>query len=159
MLQAMAFGGTLGDSLFRNALAASPFLQQQYAYNDVVPSQSYHAFASAAGCLGPSGFSQNNTSDAIFWCLVNKDTITLQSASATVSASSRYGTWAFVPVTDGSFVQQLPSQQLLKKQVNGNSILVGVGHHFYYERQPAESGWLTCSRTTQMKGLCLHRKI
>ena len=128
MLQAMAFGGTLGDSLFSNGIAASPFLQQQYQYNDSVPSQSYYAFASAAGCLGPSVLTQNSTNDAIFYCLVNKDTTTLQSASATVSGSSRYGTWAFVPVTDGSFVQQLPSQQLLKKQVNGNSILVGVGH-------------------------------
>ena len=130
MLQAMAFGGTLGDSLFSNALAASPFLQQQYRYNDVVPSQKYYAFASAAGCLAPSVLPQYNTSDSIFECLVKKDTVTLQNASAAVSGSSRYGTWAFVPVTDGSFVQQLPSQQLLKMQVNGNSILVGVGSHF-----------------------------
>ncbi|KAM0803758.1 carboxylesterase type B [Usnea florida] len=125
MLQAMAFGGTLGDSLFINALAASPFLQQQYRYDDAVPSQKYYAFASAAGCLAPSVLPQYNTSDSIFQCLVTKDTITLQNASATVSGVSRYGTWAFVPVTDGLFVQQLPSQQLLKMQVNGNSILVG----------------------------------
>ena len=137
MLQAMAFGGTLGDSLFTNALAASPYLPQQYRYDDVVPSQKYYAFASAAGCLAPSESPQNITSDSIFRCLVKKDTITLQNASATVSGSSRYGTWAFVPVTDGSFVQQLPSQQLLKMQVNGNSILVGVGSHFPYRRLSA----------------------
>ena len=131
MLLAMAFGGTLGDSLFNNAIAASPFLPQQYGYNDSVPSQKYNAFASVAGCVGPSVLPQDSTGDAIFECLVNKDTTTLQIASATVSGSSRYGTWAFVPVTDGSFVQQLPSRQLSKMQVNGNSILVGVGHQVH----------------------------
>ena len=152
MLQAMAFGGTLGDSLFSNALAASPFLQQQYEYNDSEPLQKYHDFASAAGCLEPSVPPQNSTSDAIFECLVEKDSISLQQASAAVSGSSRYGTWAFVPVTDGSFVRQLPSQQLRKMRVNGNSILVGVGGHFYYQRLPAESGRLTFSQNNANEG-------
>ena len=125
----MAFGGELGESLFSNAIAASPFLPQQYGYKDFVPSQSYYAFASAAGCFGPPALPQNILNNSIFACLVSKDTSTLQNASASVSGSSRYGTWAFLPVTDGRFVQQLPSQQLLKKQVNGNAILVGVGHH------------------------------
>lgn len=89
-----------------------------------MPSQSYYAFAHAAGCLG--GLAQNNFNNSIFKCLVNKDTKTLQEASAHVSASSNYGTWGFRPVTDGVFIQQLPSQQLLKKQVNGRHILSGV---------------------------------
>lgn len=125
MLQTMAFGGILGDSLFNNAIAASPFLPQQYGYKDFVPSQSYYAFASAVGCFGPPALPQNNVSSSVFDCLVSKDTVTLQNASATISGSSRFGTWIFLPVTDGVFIQQLPSQQLLKKQVNGNSILVG----------------------------------
>ena len=33
--------------------------------------------------------------------------------------------WGFLPVTDGYFVQQLPSQQLLQKKVNGQRLLVG----------------------------------
>ena len=131
MLQAMAFGGTLGDSLFRNGIAASPFLPQQYGYKDSVPSQSYDAFASAVGCLGPLALPQSNSSNSTFECLVSKDTVMLQNASAIISGSGRYGTWAFLPVTDGVFIQQLPSQQLLKNQVNGNSILVGVGCHLY----------------------------
>jgi carboxylesterase type B len=36
-----------------------------------------------------------------------------------------FGTWAFLPVTDGSLVQSLPSSQLLEKRVNGRSLLVG----------------------------------
>ncbi|KAF6240138.1 hypothetical protein HO173_001748 [Letharia columbiana] len=125
MLQSMAYGGYLGDSLFSNVIAASPYLPMQYGYADFVPSQSYYAFASAVGCFGPPALPQSNTSGSIFQCLVGKDTETLQNASATISGSSRHGTWAFLPVTDHVFIQQLPSQQLLKKQVNGNRILVG----------------------------------
>ena len=129
MLQTMASGGVLGESLFRNAIAASPYLPQQYGFKDLVPSQFYYAFASAAGCVGSVMVPSNESSSSIFDCLVRKDTTTLQYASATISGSSRYGTWAFAPVTDGVFIQQLPSQQLLKKEVNGKSILVGVSHY------------------------------
>lgn len=159
MLQAMAFGGTLGGSLFSNAIAASPFLPQQYGYKDFVPSQLYYAFASAVGCFGPLALPLGNSSSSVFECLVNKDTETLQNASAAISGSSRYGTWAFLPVTDGIFIQQLPSQQLLKKQVNGDSILVGVGHYLYLETLAEVSMWLISSRITQTKGHNSRRKI
>ena len=159
MLQTMAFGGSLGESLFSNAIAASPFLPQQYGYKDFVPSQSYYAFASAAGCFGPPAPPFNNFNNSIFACLVSKDTATLQYASASVSGSSRYGTWAFLPVTDGVFVQQLPSQQLLKKKVNGKSILVGVGHPFRCEKLVEVLEWLRYSRTTRMKGQVSHRRM
>ncbi|KAL6720083.1 hypothetical protein ACLMJK_002004 [Lecanora helva] len=125
MLQSMAFGGYLGDSLFSNVIAASPYLPQQFKYSDFVPSQSYYAFASAVGCFGPPALPQGNISASIFQCLVGKDTETLQNASATISGSSRFGTWGFLPVTDGVYIQQLPSQQLLQKQVNGVRMLVG----------------------------------
>jgi len=68
----------------------------------------------------------NITTTSIFHCLTTKDTVTLQNASAVVSGSGRFGTWGFLPVTDGTYIQQLPSQQLLKKQVNGANALVGV---------------------------------
>lgn len=158
MLQTMAFGGILGESLFSKAIAASPYLPQQYGYKDFVPSQSYYAFASAVGCFGPPALPQNNVSDSIFDCLVSKDTATLQNASATISGSSRFGTWVFLPVTDGVFIQQLPSQQLLKKQVNGNAILVGVGHHLHHGKLADVSGWLIHPRTMQTKGQPSHRR-
>ncbi len=106
------------------AIAASPYLPMQYGYADFVPSQSYYAFAQAAGCFDDRAF--GNASTTIFQCLVGKDTMILQNASSFVSASGTYGTWGFLPVTDGAFIQQLPSQQLLKKQVNGVRILSGV---------------------------------
>ncbi|KAL8792233.1 MAG: hypothetical protein Q9195_005189 [Heterodermia aff. obscurata] len=121
MLQVLAFGGNLGTSLFHQGIAASPYLPQQWNYGDFVPSQSYYSFAEAVGCFP----AHSNASASIFQCLVGKDTNTLQNASALVSGSGRYETWGFLPVTDGSYIQQLPSQQLLKKQVNGENILVG----------------------------------
>ncbi|KAL8825770.1 MAG: hypothetical protein Q9191_004216, partial [Dirinaria sp. TL-2023a] len=124
MLQTMAFGGELGNSLFSQGISASPYLPQQWSYADFVPTQSYYAFASAVGCF--NGEPQSNiTSTSIFQCLVSKDTVTLQNASAVVSGSGRFGTWGFLPVTDYKYIQQLPSQQLLKKQVNGVNLLVG----------------------------------
>ncbi|KAI9692714.1 MAG: hypothetical protein M1820_009419 [Bogoriella megaspora] len=126
MLQDMAYGGTQGVSLFANTIAASPYLPMQYGYADWIPSQSYYAFASAAGCFNylPYGSNSSNVT-TIFDCLVSKDTQTLQAANYRISASGRFGTWAFLPVTDGAFVQQLPSQQLLRKQLNGIRVLSG----------------------------------
>ena len=144
MLHTMAYGGSLGNSLFNNvslfnltlfrkhtdiciqAAISSPYLPGQYGFADSVPSQAYHALAQAVGCL-PKNSSQGSRFDSIFQCLVSTDTITLQNASAYVNVEARYGTWAFLPVTDGTFVQQLPSQQLLKnKRINGAKLLIGV---------------------------------
>ena len=108
----------------RQLIAASPYLPMQYGYADFVPSQSYYAFASKAGCFDDMAF--GNMTGTIFECLISKDSATLQIASSEISSSGAYGTWGFLPVTDGKFVQQLPSQQLLKNQVNGARALVGV---------------------------------
>ena len=124
MLQAMAFGGTIGEELFTNAIAASPFLPMQYGYKDWVPSQAYYAFASAAGCLQTTAY--GSTPNTIFECLIAQDTAVLQNASFNVSASGVYGTWGFLPVTDGVFIQDVPSHQLLQKRLNGKNLLVGV---------------------------------
>lgn len=124
MLQTMAFGGSIGDTLFTNAIAASPYLPMQYGYKDWVPSQSYYAFAAEAGCLQTTAYGGSPTT--IFECLIMQDTMVLQNASFNVSASGTYGTWGFLPVTDGVFIQDVPSQQLLQKRVNGKNMLVGV---------------------------------
>ena len=123
MLQDMAYGGSLGDQVFVNTIAASPYLPMQYGYKDWIPSQSYYAFAGQAGCTDTNAYGQS--SQTIFQCLVEKDTDTLMNASATISQSGTYGTWGFLPVTDGVFVQQTPSQQLLKKKINGKNALIG----------------------------------
>ena len=98
------------------------YVAKQYKYNDLVPTQHYQAFAKAAGCSSSS----STTDLTVFNCLVNADTAILQNASATVSVSGEFGTFAFLPVTDGNFIQAAPSLQLLKKAVSGKRLLVGV---------------------------------
>lgn len=47
------------------------------------------------------------------------------SAGANVSQSGTWGTWAFLPVTDGKFIQERPSKQLGEGRVNGVNHLAG----------------------------------
>ena len=125
MLQTMAYGGSLGTTLFQNAFPSSPYLPMQYGYADWVPSQSYYAFALAAGCWGGAAYGYETTSKTIFDCLITKDTDTLQNASFSVSASANYGVWGFLPVTDGVFIQDRPSKQLGEGKVNGIRLFGG----------------------------------
>ena len=122
MLQAMAYGGTDGTKYFQNAIVASPYLPMQWDYNDFMPTQSYYLFAQAAGCLNQALDTVNST---IFECLQAKDSISLQNASAYVTGSGKFGTWSFLPVTDGNFLQKRPSEQLLAGDVNGERMLSG----------------------------------
>ncbi|KAJ5657956.1 uncharacterized protein N7484_001605 [Penicillium longicatenatum] len=120
MLQAMGYGGR-EDHLFNNIIAASPYTPAMYHYDDEVPTIHYLHFAARAGCHDGKLISES----AIFDCLVNADTETLQYASANVSVSGSWGTWAFQPVIDGEFIQELPTTQLLKTKVSGKRILSG----------------------------------
>ncbi|KAF7888949.1 hypothetical protein EAF00_009249 [Botryotinia globosa] len=117
MLQSMAFGGSLGTSLFNNGIVASPYLPMQYDYDGLLPEESYGKFVEAVGCGKGNG--------SAFDCLIGADTIALQNASAYISASVDYGQWAFLPVTDGEFIVKRPSQQLLAGEVNGVRMLSG----------------------------------
>lgn len=126
MMLAMANDGRDGTSLFNNIIAASPYLPTQWAYNDFTPSQAYYQLAETVGCLSGSVIA-NGT---IFSCLQAADTIALQNASAHIEGGGKYGQFAFLPVTDGEFITQRPSQQLLAGNVNGLRILSGVSCPF-----------------------------
>ncbi|KAJ4988308.1 carboxylesterase 2 [Stagonosporopsis vannaccii] len=117
MLQNIAYGGTQGTSLYTHSISSSPYLPQQYGYADWIPSQSYYAFAAHAGCFTPWAY--GNGSRTIFQCLVSQDTTALQDASNSVSKSGRYGTWAFLPVTDGVYIQSTPGEALASGRLNG----------------------------------------
>ncbi|CRL22538.1 Acetylcholinesterase, insect [Penicillium camemberti] len=120
VLQSMAYGGR-EDHLFNNVIVASPYTAALYRYDGEVPTNHYQRFAARAGC-----YHGGNISEAtVFDCLVNADTDILQYASANVSISGAWGTWAFQPVVDGDFIRELPSKQLLKKKVSGKRVLSG----------------------------------
>lgn len=117
MYHAIGYGGNTPVTLFRNGIAASPYLVPQYNYDAAVPTQRYHDFATAAGC---------GTAKDIFACLVAADTWALQYASSNISVEqTAFATWAFVPVTDGVYVRQRPSAQLATGPTNGVHLLVG----------------------------------
>ena len=61
----------------------------------------------------------------MFNCLVNAPFSRLQNASGEATKLVPYGTWAFLPVTDGSLLPQRPSTQLLAGAVNGYYIMTG----------------------------------
>ncbi|KEF52401.1 carboxylesterase 2 [Exophiala aquamarina CBS 119918] len=94
------FGGnaslvTVSGETAGGGIAASPYLPMQFGYKDWVPSQSYHAFATKAGC--PPGLPYGAHPQTIFACLIEKDTDALINASAEISQSGTFGTWAFLP--------------------------------------------------------------
>jgi hypothetical protein len=102
--------------IFEQIIAESPWVPAQYNYNDEVPLRAYEDFAQAAGC--------SNSTDTL-QCLRNSDSELLQNSSAEVSEASPFGSFAFLPVTDGCFVQKLPSSQLISKALSGQRILSG----------------------------------
>ncbi|KAF9253684.1 hypothetical protein DTO006G1_8811 [Penicillium roqueforti] len=120
LLQSIAYGGR-EDHLFNNVIAASPYTTDLHQYDGKVPTGHYQDFAARAGCYNGGNVSEA----AVFDCLVNADTDTLQYASANVSISGAWGTWAFLPVVDGDFIQELPSKQLYTKKVSGKRVLSG----------------------------------
>ncbi|CAO2648598.1 Nn.00g078650.m01.CDS01 [Neocucurbitaria sp. VM-36] len=116
LYQAMAYGGKQNQNLFQNVITASPWVPFQHNYNDEEPTESYDNFAEYAGC---------STAKDTLKCLRNADTVVLQNASAKVSEAGPFGTFAFVPVTDGSFVKDRFSTQLLSKALKGKRVLSG----------------------------------
>ena len=102
-----------------------------------MPSQSYYAFATQAGC--PPAWAYGNSSQGIFECLVAQNTETLQRASALVSASGTFGSWGFLPVTDGTFIQSTPSEALFSSNLTLNGLNHLTGNNaeegFYFASQ------------------------
>ncbi|KAK7967594.1 carboxylesterase family protein [Apiospora aurea] len=118
MYHAMSYGGS------GTIIAASPWTPPTYRYDDETPMGNYKSFAELAGC--DAATSELKGRADVFDCLVAADTMALQNASGLVSTTHGYfGTFAFGPVVDNDYIQDLPSKQLLAGQVTGKRILVG----------------------------------
>lgn len=118
--QLIAHGGEHNQSLFSRAILASAYLPQQHRCNDSVPTRSYNAFAAAVGCTSSSSHDFDT-----FDCLNKADPLIIAQASNNVSQQTIYGQWAFTPVTDGTFVRDLPSVELVGRASNQVAVLVG----------------------------------
>jgi len=95
MYHGIALKGSLGNLLYRQGIAASPYLPFQHKYDDARPTANYYAFSKAAGCP---------TTGNVFDCLVSKDTDTLQQASFNASQQSPYGYWYALLDSSHSFL-------------------------------------------------------
>ena len=93
-------------------------------YDDDLPTDYYLQFAQRAGCLGTDDGSSSDSA-AVFKCLQKADSTVLQKASCDTSLNAKPGNWAFIPVTDGNLIRNLPSKQLLAGKVNGERMIVG----------------------------------
>ncbi|KAI4693885.1 uncharacterized protein J4E84_002461 [Alternaria hordeiaustralica] len=116
LYQSQAYGGRQKEDLFRNVITASPWVPYQHDYDDEQPAEAYAAFLEASGC---------STTKESMDCLRAADTIVLQNASARVSEAGPFGTFAFLPVTDGTFVQDRLSTTLTSKPLKGRRVLSG----------------------------------
>ncbi|KAI1078218.1 putative carboxylesterase [Whalleya microplaca] len=119
----LGYGGKESD-LFNNVIAASPYIPSVYRYSDPLPTSHYNKFAELVGCGQNS--SNIKAHSGVFECLVAADTEVLQNASGTVSTTEGYfGSWAFLPVIDGEYIQERPAVQSLHGDVSGKRLLVG----------------------------------
>ena len=119
MLMSMLYGGTLGDSLFDQGIAASPYLPRQFEYNDDIPSGFYKSVLNYTNCDDGDAKSQ-------FDCLVNLNALQLSAAGTQVDSQDSDFTRGFAPVTDGTIIQDIPSHQLKPGKLNGKRMLAGV---------------------------------
>jgi len=85
----ISYNGTLGTSLFTQAIANSPFLPPVFPFDSTIPEEHYSLFAQESGC--------SNSSD-VFGCLVGADMATLMHANAIVATSGPFGTSSWNPV-------------------------------------------------------------
>ncbi|CCG85146.1 Predicted protein [Taphrina deformans PYCC 5710] len=121
----LAYGGTLGSTLFRSAIAASPYLPKQYDYASAFTSNLYYSVLKNAGCSDDSSLARG----AAFDCLTSLDADKFLTASQSVVNNTLFGTLGFAPVTDGVFLQGSPTRQLLERKVNGERAMVGYNTH------------------------------
>jgi carboxylesterase type B len=85
----VSYNGSLGTTLFRRAIANSPYLPPVLGFDSAASQRNYDAFVSEAGC---------EAAEDTFACLVSSDSDTLMQANAIVSSSGPYGSFAWVPV-------------------------------------------------------------
>ncbi|KAF4596849.1 hypothetical protein EYR40_007461 [Pleurotus pulmonarius] len=105
--QVIAHNGRTNPPLFRAAMSSSTYLPSQHHFDDPVPENIYSIVVSTAGCA--------NAADPLT-CLRASNTTTLQAANDKACRGGLYGTSVVVPVVDGEFITQRPSEALRQRR-------------------------------------------
>ncbi|KAJ3990189.1 alpha/beta-hydrolase [Lentinula detonsa] len=110
----VAEDGQTSPQLFRGAITSSSFLPSQYMYNDSIPESLYSEVVSQANC--------SSKEDSLA-CLREVDATALESINTAINGAGFYGLFVFIPVIDGSFITQRPTESLRQGKVNGKALL------------------------------------
>ncbi|KAJ9096714.1 hypothetical protein QFC21_004984 [Naganishia friedmannii] len=145
----VANGGATQPPLFQGAILASPFEPPNYLYNASKPQMAYDHIVRAANCT----FASDTLS-----CLRKADAKLLALAGWIDTAQQTKGDWHYLPVIDGTFIQERPEASLAQGKVNGDRIwaahnynegLVGLGQNSSFTPQmigdssAAQRDWLS----------------
>jgi len=142
----VANGGKTNPSLFRAGITSSVFLPSQYRYNDRIPEASLARTLNLDGpLLTDTNYCRSSTmrrshrlgklymvfvlkillslyrctsASDTFKCLREANVTALQAANTKINSDGFYGTFTFVPVVDGTFITDRPTQLLRDKKVN-----------------------------------------
>ncbi|KAJ7189252.1 Alpha/Beta hydrolase protein [Mycena filopes] len=111
----IANDGKTSPPLFRAAMTSSTFLFSQYPYNGKIPQALFNQVTAQAGCTGEEALR----------CLRELDSTTLQAINLDIGTAGFESTLApsFVPVVDGSFITQSPTEALAQRKLNGELLL------------------------------------
>ncbi|KAL0578555.1 hypothetical protein V5O48_003456 [Marasmius crinis-equi] len=112
--QVIAEDGQTTPPLFRGAITSSTFLPSQYDFNDTIPQTLYTQVLASVNCT---------STDDTLACLRDADTNALQTANTNLNLAAFFGTFNFVPVVDGTFIRQRPTEALKQGKVNGQALL------------------------------------
>ncbi|TDL29079.1 alpha/beta-hydrolase [Rickenella mellea] len=116
----VAHGGRTNPSLFQKAITSSTFLPFQYPFDGVVPEAIYSAVVNQTNCTSALD---------TFACVQAIDASILETANNNIAFSGFEGTFVFVPVVDGSFIVERPTQTFARGTVNGQ-VYHGVTNSF-----------------------------
>ncbi|PPQ73249.1 hypothetical protein CVT26_015059 [Gymnopilus dilepis] len=148
----VANAGQTTPPLFRAAITSSTFLPSQYMYNDTIPEVGYRPLSKtsltvsfftscrsytalrlhrpskslgelSSGCYEYFHDDRCTTATDTLACLRKVKAETLHTVGAKISSNAFYGTFLHVPVVDGTFITDRPTELLGRKQRNGEAVL------------------------------------
>ncbi|KAF9038959.1 alpha/beta-hydrolase [Hymenopellis radicata] len=107
----IANNGQTSPPLFKRGITSSTAILTQYRYNDSIPEGHYADVLREVKCSNLK-------------CLRKLLEEKLAEVNKEVASRGFFSSFVFVPVVDGSFLAQSPSQALKERKVNGEDILV-----------------------------------
>ncbi|KDQ25027.1 hypothetical protein PLEOSDRAFT_1047807 [Pleurotus ostreatus PC15] len=116
----VARDGRTSPPLFRAAMSSSSFLPSQHPFDGAVPESIFSQVVSQTGCGG--------SADTLS-CLRAANVSILQAANVNINRAGFFGTFVAVPVVDGEFITQRPTQALRQRRVNGRALLAVTNTH------------------------------